>query len=183
VKLRGLWPVAIISTAGLVALIAFTAVSSSDGAPRGSVLAAPAKVLPTLIDAEALGDCTTTGGAGPSSIRMSGSCSGLLTASFGCVRAGDLQAISIRQRAGRGLVFYLTIVIPEFEGPGHYSQDVASAQVIGPANTPRWTTSGSHIAIEVTPDGVFELGQGVLLPEPGTPATGVITLEGRAVCR
>jgi hypothetical protein len=183
VKVGGLWAAAIPAGAGLVAVIAFTAVSSADGAPRGSVLASPAKVAPTLIQQVLLGDCSTAGGAGPSSVRVNGPCGGLLTGRFACVRAGEFQAISIRRPVGRGRVFYLTIVISEFEGPGEYSQDVASAQVTGPVNSPRWTSLGSRIAIHVTRDGVFELGQGVLLPEPGTPASGVIALEGRAVCR
>jgi hypothetical protein len=29
---------------------------------------------------------------------------------------------------------------------------------------------------------VYEIGNAVLLPEPGTPATGVITLGGKVVC-
>lgn len=181
-KVDRLWAASVVAAAGLLAVIAITALSSADGAPRGSLLARPATVAGPEVRHVRLGACSATGGEGASSIRLEGPCAGLLTGGFTCVRAGELQAISIRRPVGHGYAFYLTIVIPEFKGPGDYSQDDASAQVIGPVNTPRWTSLGFGIEIHATQPGVFELGEGVLLPEPGTPATGVITLSGRAVC-
>lgn len=182
-KVYGLWTAAVIGGAGLVAVIAITAVSSVDGAPRGRVVAPPAPAVTTREPAVWIGDCSPGGGVGPSSIRLEGPCHGLLTGRFACVHDGELQTLSIRRPLAAGRAFYLTIVLTEFEGPGDYSQDIVSAQVVGPPNTPRWTSLGSRTPIRVTRDGTFELGDGVLLPEPGTPASGVITLRGRAVCR
>jgi hypothetical protein len=106
----------------------------------------------------------------------------LVTGGFACVSAGEIQTLSIRRPLRDGRAFYLTIVIPEFHGAGDYSDDHATAQVTGPVDVPRWTNQGSRIAIRVTSGGAFDIGEGVLLPEPGTPARGVITIGGRASC-
>jgi hypothetical protein len=143
----------------------------------------PARVADPPVPHVDLGSCSTGGGGGgPSSVRLDGPCAGRLTGAFTCVNEGETQGLAIRRRLADGSAFYLTITIPEFEGPGDYSQDDAAAQVIGPADVPRWTSLGFGIAIRATAAGVFDLGETTLLPEPGTPATGVITLSGRAAC-
>jgi hypothetical protein len=172
--------------AGLVAVVVVTAVSSSAGAPRGAILVRsahgsdPANPSP---DRLRLGACRTAGGLGGSSLRLEEQCGGRLTGNFTCVNEGEDQALSIRRPVADGAAFYLTIVIPEFEGPGDYSQDDVSAQLVGRGETLRWTNLNDGVEIDATRPGRYELAQGALLPEPGTPTTGVITLSGSAVCR
>jgi len=105
-----------------------------------------------------------------------------VTANFECVADDELGAFSVRRAIGGGRNLFLTFLIPEFEGPGEYTQDEVAAQVTGPEHVPRWSSRGSNVDIILRRDGVYEIGSAVLLPEPGTPATGVITLAGRVVC-
>src|SRR4051812_34226663 len=100
-----------------------------------------------------------------------------------CVSSGELAALSAARPVGHGRTLYVTIMLFDYDGPGLYLDDVVSAQVVGPASVPRWTRRGSRVDVRARPDGIYEVGNGVLLPEPGTPASGVITLEGRIVCR
>ena len=126
--------------------------------------------------------CAPGGGDGRSALRIGGTCRGLVTSRFECVEDDELGAFSVRRPIGGGRELYLTFLIPEFEGPGEYTQDEVAAQVTGPEHVPRWSSRGSNVDIILRRDGVYEIGSAVLLPEPGTPATGVITLAGRVVC-
>jgi hypothetical protein len=178
-----LWLAALVGVGVLAGVIALTALSSVNGAPRGSVLDRPLASGPA-VGGLAVGACRPGGGAGTSSIRLDGVCSGTITGGFGCVTAGEFDAATIRRPLADGRTFYLTIVLTDYAGPGLYSDDDVSVQLSGgPANAPRWTSRGSRLLITAAEDGSLEVSQGTLLPEPGTPATGVITLGGRASCR
>jgi hypothetical protein len=178
-----LWLVALAGVGVLAGVIVLTALSSVNGAPRGTVLdrsLAPGPPVPGA----STGRCRPGGGSGASSIRLDGACSGTITGDFGCVAAGEFDAATISRPLADGRTFFLTIVLTEYAGPGLYSDDDVDVQLRGgPANAPRWTSRGSRLLISARADGSLEVSQGVLLPEPGTPATGVITLGGRAACR
>jgi len=183
VRIDRLSAAAVIATVGLAGLVAFLANSSADGAPNGVLLTQSPKVADPPLAGVDFGGCRTAGSSGTGSLVVSGTCAGKLDGAFTCVNEGEDEALSIRRPVANGDVFYLTIVIPEFEGPGNYWQDEVTAQLVGPRNTPRWTNLDYGIQIDATHPGVYDLGQGVLLPQPGTPASGVITVRGRAVCR
>ena len=174
---------ALIATVGLAGLVVFLAVSSADGAPSGVLLTQSPKVADPPLPRVPFGGCRTAASGGDGSVAVTGTCSGELTGAFTCVNEGEDEALSIRRPTADGDAFYLTIVIPEFEGPGHYWQDEVTAQLVGPKSTPRWTNLDYGVQIDATHPGAFVLGQGVLLPQPGTPASGVITVQGKAECR
>jgi hypothetical protein len=93
-----------------------------------------------------------------------------------------LLALSLDRRFGtRGQTFYLTIAIPDFDGPGPYPEGAAVAQVTGLGNVSRW--SNRELRIHVAADGSVELGRAALAPELGTPASGRLTIAGRARCK
>jgi len=183
VRIGRLTAVAVVAVAGLAAVITITAVSSANGAPRGQILYRHSERPSTPLPAVELGDCAPAAGRGRSALQLEGTCHGLLKGPFACVADGELAALSVRRPIGEGRTLYLTFLIPEFAGPGEYTQDEITAQVVGPEHVPRWSSRGSYVDIVVTPNDVYEIGNAVLLPEAGTPATGVITLHGRAVCR
>jgi hypothetical protein len=171
------------AVAALVAVIVSAAVSSADGAPRGAILtSAPAVADPPLQHAH-LPACSVGDAEGSSALVLAGSCAGRLSGGFRCVNEGEVQAVAVRRRLPAGRTLYLTIVIPEFEGPGVYAQDDVSAQVVGRgAATLRWTNLNDGVEIDATRPGVYALEPGALLPDPGTPTSGVITISGRVRC-
>jgi hypothetical protein len=112
---------------------------------------------------------------------VSGICAGLLTGGFTCVERATLLGLSIDSPFGRrGQAFHLTIVISNSAGSGKYSEAGAVAQITGLGNVSRW--SNRKLRVLVGSNGSVELGPSVLAPEPGTPATGRLTLRGRASC-
>ena len=64
--------------------------------------------------------------------------------------------------------------------PGGHAKGGAVAQVKGLGNVSRW--SNRSLRALVRSDGSLEVGQSVLRPEAGTPATGILTLGGLAAC-
>jgi hypothetical protein len=171
---------AIAAFAGLVVAVVAVAVSSASGTPSGSVLAGPSPGGGAQVRRLPPPACSLRSGDGPSAIPVSGACTGRLTAEFRCVKSGEFFALSIRRPLGRGHVFYLTVLVPDFTGPGGYPESEAFVQIIGPANPPRWTRRDA--ITRVSPAGSVELGRFLFAPEPGTPATGKILLHGHAAC-
>jgi hypothetical protein len=72
------------------------------------------------------------------------------------------------------------VLIPDYTGPGGYPESEAFAQITGPAESSRWTLRDAITS--VSPNGTVALGRFVLRPEPGTPATGRLSMTGRAAC-
>jgi hypothetical protein len=171
---------AVLAAAGLVIAIVAIGVSSASGTPAGSVLAAPLPVGGAARPPVPLTACSFAASGGTSAIRVSGACSGRLTGAFACVKSGEFLALSLRRPLGARNVFYLTIVVPDFAGPGVYPESEAFAQIFGRANAPRWTDR--KLLIVVDPAGSIELGRTVLAPEPGTPTAGRLTVVGQARC-
>jgi hypothetical protein len=171
---------AVLAAAGLVIAIVAIGVSSASGTPAGSVLAAPLPVGGAARPPVRLIACSFTPAGGTSAIRVGGACSGKLTAAFACVRSGEFLALSLRRQLRAGDAFYLTIVVPDFVGPGVYPESEAFAQIFGIANAPRWTDR--KLLVVVDPTGSIELGRTVLAPEPGTPTAGRLTVVGQARC-
>jgi hypothetical protein len=171
---------AILAFAGLVVAVVVVAVSSASGTPEGSVLAGPSPRGGAGVDHLPPPACSLRGAEGPSSIPVSGVCTGRLTGAFRCVRGEDFLALSISQPLSRGDVFHLTVLVPDFTGPGGYPESEAFLQIIGPADPPRWARRDAITS--VSPEGTVELGTFLFAPEPGTPATGKILLHGHAAC-
>jgi len=176
-----LWASVLLATAALAGVVCYTALSSASGAPTATLLSRAARGSGAPVRPARLACSVAEGGAG-SSVRLRGACSGVLGGTFACVNEGEVQAVSIHRPLPGGRGFYLTVVVPEFEGPGTYSDDVVSAQIVDAGDGPRWANIDYGIPIVATRDKTFELGSATLLPEPGTPATGVITLAGTARC-
>jgi hypothetical protein len=166
-----------VSVVLLVATIVTTAITGANGAPASSVLA---HRPPRTAIAVSAPPCALAGGPG-SGLRVGGVCSGRVSGAFTCVRRGNLLALSIRNRFGqRGHSFELTIVVPRSAGTGRHARGGAVAQIAGLGNVSRW--SSRSLMAFVRSDGSLELGQSVLRPESGTPATGSLTLGGVAAC-
>jgi hypothetical protein len=171
---------AVLAAAGLVVAIVAIGVSSASGTPAGSVLAEPLPVGGAARSPVRVTACSFAPAGGTSAIRAGGACSGRLTGAFACVKSGEFLALSTRRPLGARNVFYLTIVVPDFVGPGVYPESEGFAQIFGPANAPRWTDR--NLLVVVDPTGSIELGRTVLAPEPGTPTVGRLTLVGQARC-
>jgi hypothetical protein len=171
---------AIVAFAGLVAAVVVVAVSSASGTPGGSVLGAPSPRGGPQVRHLPPPACSFEIADGPSAIPVSGACRGRLTGEFRCVKSEELFSLSIRRPLGKGNVFYLTVLIPDYTGPGGYPESEAFISIIGPADPPRWTRRDAITA--VSPEGFVELGTFLFKPEPGTPASGKILLTGRAAC-
>ena len=125
--------------------------------------------------------CSLAAAGSASAIRVSGTCSGRLTGAFTCTKEAELLALSIKRSFGRqGRAFYLTLVVPDFAGPGAYSDVAAVAQITGLRNVSRWSNRALHLRVGA--NGAVELDRTALAPEPGTPANGRLTLRGRASC-
>ena len=171
---------AAIAFAALVVAIVVVARSSASGTPGGARIAAATPRQGVGVAEGTLTDCALPRGGGPSRIPLTGVCTGTLTAAFTCARSTEELALTIRRPLGGRNVFYLTILIPDFTGPGGYPESEAFVQVTGPPNALRW--SRRDAITRVDPDGTILLGRFVFAPEPGTPATGQIRLHGRAAC-
>jgi hypothetical protein len=178
-KPRLLTLAAIGAVAGLVVAVVAVAVSSASGTPGGG-LAAPSPGPGSGVRPLPPPACSLPSADGPSAIPVLGVCVGRLTDEFRCVRGAEFFALSIRRPLGEGNVFYLTVLIPDYTGPGGYPESEAFIQIIGPADPPRWTRRDAITS--VSPAGTVELGTFLFAPEPGTPASGKILLTGRAVC-
>jgi hypothetical protein len=165
--------------AALVVAVVAVAISSASGTPGGG-LAPPSKRAGTGVPRLQPPACVLRGADGPSAIPVSGVCTGRLTGEFRCVKTGDFFALSIRRPLGGRNVFYLTVLIADYLAPGGYPESEGFAQIIGPADPPRWTRRDA--ITRVSPDGSVDLGRFLLAPEPGTPATGKILLSGHAAC-
>jgi hypothetical protein len=171
---------AVLAAAGLVIAIVAIGVSSASGTPAGSVLAAPTPVGGATRPPGSLTACSFAAAGGTRAIRVGGACSGRVTGAFACVKSGEFLALSLRRPLGGRNAFYLTIVVPDFVGPGVYPESEAFAQISGRTNAPRWTDR--KLLVVVDPAGAIELGRTVLAPEPGTPTAGRLTLVGQGRC-
>ena len=170
---------AIVGVAILVAAIVTTAITGASGAPTRSVRVGRIPPAPVEVSAP---PCSLAGAGTTSAIRLGGVCDGRLTGDFTCVERGKLLALSIDRPFGRrGQAFHLTVVIPDSSGAGRSSDAGAVAQVTGLGNVSRW--SNPKLRASVGANGTVELARSVLAPEPGTPATGELTLRGRAACK
>ena len=177
---------AIAAFAGLVAAVVIVAVSSASGTPGGTVLGGyslrrgarlPHRPPPP--------PCLFQGRGGPSAISVSGECTGVLTGEFRCVRNEDGLSVSIRHPLAGGNVFYLTFLVPAFRRPGRYPESEAVIQISGPPDPPRWAVREAVAQEAITivnADGSVELGTFAFEPEPATPATSAILVEGHATC-
>ncbi len=160
----------------LVAAIVTTAITGANGAPARIVLAARVPAEPVGVSAP---PCRLAAAGTTSALRLGGVCDGRVTGGFTCIDRGTLLGLSIDRAFGMlGQAFHLTIVIPETAGA--VSGAGAVAQITGLGNVSRW--SNPNLRVQVEPSGSVELGRTVLAPEPGTPATGLLTLRGRAAC-
>jgi hypothetical protein len=171
---------AVFATAGLVCAIVAIGISSVSGTPEGSVLAAPLPGGGAAHSSGSLPACSLAPVGGARRLRVGGACSGALPGGFACVRSEELLSLSLRRRIDARNVFYLTVSVPDFAGPGVYPESQAFAQIFGPATAPRWTARKALVVVE--PDGSIELGRAFLGPEPATPAAGFVALRGQARC-
>ena len=155
-----------------------TAITGANGAPARSVLVKRASGARVAVSTP---QCSLAGGGGTSAIRVSGVCDGIVTGAFTCVERAKLLGLSIDTPFGRdGQAFHLTIVVSGSAGAGASSEAAAVAQITGLGNVSRWTNR--KLTVRIGRNGSVELEQSVLEPEPGTPATGRLTLLGRATC-
>jgi len=171
---------AIVALAAVVVVIVVVAVSSASGTPGGGALGAPAVRSGPAVRRLPSPTCSFGSADGPSAIEVSGECTGKLTGEFRCVRNEEFFGLSIRRPLGRRDAFYLTVLIPDYAGPGGYPESEGFVQIIGPAEPLRWTRRDA--ITRVNGDGSVELGRFPFAPEPGTAATGKILLHGHAAC-
>lgn len=170
---------AVLAFAALVVGTAVTAVTSASGAPVGDHVVTPPRVAVVPQHAGAMGECTVSPSGTASALRLTGACNGTLTRPFSCVR-GETLALSTDDRSSEAGVFYLTLVIPEFEGAGDYFEVVALVQVTSSGSVARWVSRG--LVARVATDGAIGILPTVLLPQVGTPASGKIEIRGRIAC-
>ncbi len=169
---------AAVAVTTLAGVIVATAITGASGAPARSVLVNRLSAAPVAMSAPS---CSLASGGTTSAVRVSGVCEGLITGAFTCVERAKLLGLSIESPFGRrGQAFQLTVVVSESAGAGTKSEAAAVAQITGLGNVSRW--SNRKLTVRVGPNGSVELDRSVLAPEPGTPATGRLTLRGRAAC-
>ncbi len=169
---------AAVAVTTLAGVIVATAITGASGAPARSVLVNRLSAAPVAMSAPS---CSLASGGTTSAVRVTGVCEGSITGAFTCVERAKLLALSIDRPFGRrGQAFHLTIIVSGSAGTGTKAGAAAVAQITGLGNVSRW--SNRTLAVRVGPHGSVELERGVLEPEPGTPATGRLTLEGRATC-
>ncbi len=171
---------AVLACAALAGVIVAIAVSSASGTPGGSMLPTPRLGGGSAPPSVSVPACSVAGSRGASDIAVSGVCTGRLKDTFACVKGGGALALSVRRPLGGRAVFYLTVVISDYLGPGPYPEAEAFAQIVGPPSTLRWTDR--DVLTRVDPSGAVELGRAALHAERGTPATGTIRLYGHAAC-
>ena len=174
---------ALASVALLGAVIAVLASSSSSGATDVHLLVnPPGQAAPAR-----------TGGSGPatvcalpaaassgSDLHLTGSCQGHVTNGFACLAAIDDLYLSVRVPVDRERFFYLTVNVESYRGPRIYSNVQTVAQLTGPSGVERW--SGRDATVHVHADHSIQVSRAVLPAEPGTGATGSISMSGAAGC-
>ena len=176
---------AILGVLLLAAVIVQVARSSADGTPAGSVLVVPATIAtddPVPIPQPA---CVLAGPAGDAdpdqAVVVSGACEGSLSGTFTCVEGDETQYLSTARPLEERGKLVVTIVVPDYDGPGRYPESAVYAQVSGTEVAPRW--ANRKVPLRVDQDGSVDLHGAVIAPEPGTPAEGDITLTGQARCQ
>ena len=175
---RPITVVALVAVLGLAGGIVATAITGASGAPAQSFLVHP---IPAARVTVAGPPCSFASPAAAGGIRVGGVCDGALTGAPTCAERAKLLALSFDRPFGRrGQAFHLTIVVSNSSGQGGQSQAGAVAQIGGLGNVSRW--SNRELSVVVGPSGSVELQPSTLLPEAGTPATGRLTLSGRATC-
>jgi len=169
---------AVLAFVALAVGTAVTAVTSASGAPVGDYVVTPPRVAVPQHES-AMAGCTVTQSGRASAVRVTGACTGTLTRPFSCVR-GETLSLSADDRSADPQVFYLTLVLPEFEGAGDYFEVAAQAQLTWPGNVARWTSR--DLVARVDRDGAIGILPTVLMPQAGTPASGNIEIRGRIAC-
>jgi hypothetical protein len=168
---------ALVAVVALVAAIVTTAVTGASGAPAHSMRVSRVPAVAIEVSAP---PCSVAPAGTTSAIDLGGVCDGRLGGAFKCVERPDLLALSIEQPFGRrGATFELTIVISGFHGRGTYAGGVV-AQVTGLGNVSRW--ANRRVRVAARSGRLIEVERSALAPEPGTPATGSVSIGGRAEC-
>jgi hypothetical protein len=103
-----------------------------------------------------------------------------MTSAFACLAATDDLYLSAKVWVDPHRVFYLTVNVESFKGPGHYNQAQLYAQLAGSAGVQRWSQRAA--AVDVHADHSVRVPAAQLDAEPGTGSTGIITISGDAGC-
>jgi hypothetical protein len=167
---------ALAGVALLVGVIVAFAHTSASGAPEGRVKVAPATT--TGAPRPVTASCNTARPTTTSGFIVTGTCLAQLPSTFTCV---DNEATSMSTYAPLDATrsMYLTVVAPEPVGT-RFAPATVYIQVTGGPVTPRWvnrdvTLVRSHVEWS-------GLNNVVLQPEPGTGATGTLTIAGEGHC-
>jgi hypothetical protein len=151
--------------------------SSANGAPDGRTIG----VTPA----------TTTGRTSPSDIEcdtakpttyagivVQGACVAQLSGNFTCV-AGESTSLSTSAPIDSKRTLYLTLVLPDDE---ETTAPVGAAyvQVTGGSQVPRW--SNRRVTLDHAHNEWIGLNGAILTAEPGTGATGTLTISGEGRC-
>jgi hypothetical protein len=162
----------------LVGVIVAFARSSASGAPEGRVKVAPATT--TGAPGPVTASCNTARPSSSSGFIVTGTCLAQLPSTFTCVE-NEATSMSASAPLDASRSMYLTVVAPESPGtPTRPAFATVYIQVTGGPVTPRWvnrkvTLVRSHIEW-------IGLNNVVLQPEPGTGATGTLTIAGEGHC-
>jgi hypothetical protein len=151
--------------------------STNRGAPAATILPAPT-VAPSALASCTLAVTEST----PAGVRLivTGTCNGEITEGLHCVESDEEFNGSVRRLVDEDNDFFLTVIVPDFNGTGDYTDGMMFAQVSGTAGGSRWTNR--EVPVHVDDVGVLHLDPVDLDAEPGTSTTGSLTLTGSLGC-
>ena len=166
---------------GLVIVIA-ARLSAAGGRTTPVLTSGPAGSPPVMLPAPAAASCVPGPAArGTSDVQLSGACTGELTSAFGCVAIIDDLYLSGRRMLDPAHVLYLTVNVESYhQRPGDFAAAQAVLQLTGPTTVERW--SNYTVALHVNADHSVRLPSVDLAADPGTGASGTVTVSGSLNC-
>jgi len=176
-----------VTAAVLVIAIVVVARGSSKASSTPNVLTGSPRVVgaittvPIVTGSRCDVGASKGGNGGPSAVTVAGPCTGVLRLAFGCVALADDLYMTARQPLDPTRIFYLTINVETYRGPGHaYQGAQADVQLTDPVGVQRW--SNRAFSVQVGADNSTRFGPVELDTELGTGASGTITIAGMASC-
>ena len=168
---------ALLAFALLATVVVVFAHSSANGAPDGRTISVtPATTTGRMPPHDV--ECDTAKRTTYAGIVVQGACVAQLSGNFSCV-AGEMTSLSTSAPIDSKRTMYLTLVLP---GDEEAAAPTAAAyvQVTGGSQVPRW--SSRRVTLDHTHNEWIGLNGAVLTAEPGTGATGTLTVSGEGRC-
>jgi hypothetical protein len=168
---------AVLAFALLATVVVVFAHSSANGAPDGRTIGVTRATTTERTSTSAV-ECDTAKRTTYAGIVVQGACVAQLSGSFTCV-AGETTSLSTSAPIDSKRTLYLTLVLPEDE---ETTAPVGAAyvQITGGAQVPRW--SSRRLTLDHTHNEWIGFNGAVLTAEPGTGATGTLTISGEGRC-